>query len=82
MGYQASAGLEPVEFDHDHHPMGRERRLVGPRFPATGRLAGSWGGVPMIVISPYAKRGYVSHVQMDHVSVLRFIQWNWSLAPE
>src|SRR6266850_217661 len=35
--------------------------------------------VPMIVISPYAKRGYVSHVQMDHVSVLRFIQWNWSL---
>jgi phospholipase C len=35
--------------------------------------------VPMIVISPYAKRGYISHVQMDHVSVLRFIQWNWSL---
>jgi len=29
--------------------------------------------VPMLVISPYAKRGYVSHVQMDHVSVLRFI---------
>ena len=35
--------------------------------------------VPMLVISPYAKRGYISHVQMDHVSVLRFIQWNWSL---
>jgi len=37
--------------------------------------------VPMLVISPFAKAGYVSHVRMDHVSVLRFIQWNWSLSP-
>jgi phospholipase C len=36
--------------------------------------------VPMLVISPLAKRGYISHVQMDHVSILRFIQWNWGLA--
>lgn len=36
--------------------------------------------VPMLVISPYAKRGYVSHIQMDHVSILRFIQWNWKLS--
>lgn len=35
--------------------------------------------VPMLVISPYAKKGYVSHVQMDHVSILKFIQWNWRL---
>ncbi len=35
--------------------------------------------VPMLVISPLAKTGYISHVQMDHVSILRFIQWNWSL---
>ena len=35
--------------------------------------------VPMLVISPYAKAGYVSHVQMDHVSILKFIDWNWSL---
>ena len=35
--------------------------------------------VPMLVISPLAKRGYVSHVQMDHVSILRFIQSNWGL---
>ena len=33
----------------------------------------------MLVISPFAKPGYVSHVQMDDVSVLKFIQWNWSL---
>ena len=35
--------------------------------------------VPMIVISPYAKKGHISTVRMDHVSVLKWIQWNWSL---
>lgn len=36
--------------------------------------------VPMLVISPFAKKRHVSHVRMDHVSVLRFIQWNWGLS--
>jgi phospholipase C len=36
--------------------------------------------VPMIVISPLAKQNYVSHEQMDHVSILKFIQSNWGLA--
>jgi phospholipase C len=36
--------------------------------------------VPMLVISPFAKRGHVSHVRMDHVSILRFIQRNWNLS--
>jgi phospholipase C len=36
--------------------------------------------VPMLVISPLAKQNYVSHTQMDHVSILRFIQKNWGLA--
>jgi len=30
--------------------------------------------VPLLVISPYAKRGYVSHVQYEHGSLLRFIE--------
>jgi len=30
--------------------------------------------VPILAISPFAKKNYVSHVQMDHVSILRFIQ--------
>jgi acid phosphatase len=37
--------------------------------------------VPTIVISPYAKRGYVSHTYTDHVSVLKFIERNWKLQP-
>jgi phospholipase C len=35
--------------------------------------------IPMMVISPLAKTGYISHVQMDNISILRFIQWNWGL---
>ena len=35
--------------------------------------------VPMIVISPYAKRGHVSHELGEFSSVLRFIEDNWSL---
>ena len=35
--------------------------------------------VPTLVISPLAKQGYVSHNVMDHVSILKLIQWNWSL---
>ncbi len=37
--------------------------------------------VPMILISPYAKKGTVYHGLLDHTSVLKFIQWNWNLAP-
>lgn len=35
--------------------------------------------VPVLVISPLAKTNYISSQQMDFVSVLRFIQWNWAL---
>jgi phospholipase C len=35
--------------------------------------------VPMLVISPFAKKNYISHVQMDDVSILRFIQGTFGL---
>ena len=37
--------------------------------------------VPMIAVSPYAKQGYVSHVQYETSSVLRFMEDNFGLAP-
>ena len=37
--------------------------------------------VPMIVVSPYAKRDAVDHTYGDHVSVLKFIEANWRLSP-
>ncbi len=36
--------------------------------------------VPMLVISPYAKPGYVDHTQGEFSSVLRFIEDNWGLS--
>jgi phospholipase C len=35
--------------------------------------------VPMLVVSPYAKRGYVSHTQYEFGSILKFIEENWNL---
>jgi phospholipase C len=36
--------------------------------------------VPMIVISPYARAGYISHTQYEPASILKFIENNWGLA--
>jgi phospholipase C len=37
--------------------------------------------VPLLVISPYAKTGYVSHYVYDHTSVLKFIETRYNLPP-
>ncbi|MGE5183290.1 MAG: phospholipase C [Acidobacteriota bacterium] len=35
--------------------------------------------VPLLVVSPYARRGYVSHVVTDHTSILRFVEARFGL---
>lgn len=35
--------------------------------------------VPMIVVSPYAKTGYVAHTQYEFGSIVRFVEDTWSL---
>jgi phospholipase C len=35
--------------------------------------------IPLIVVSPYAKQGYISHSYADHVSIVKFIERNWDL---
>ena len=37
--------------------------------------------IPLIVVSKYAKTGYVDHTYNDHASLLKFIEYNWKLAP-
>ena len=37
--------------------------------------------VPLIAVSPFAKQGYVDHAYTDHASILKFIEYNWRLAP-
>ena len=36
--------------------------------------------VPLIVISPYARQGYISHTQGEFSSFTKFIEENWNLA--
>lgn len=43
-----------------------------------------WGPgtrVPAIIISPFAKQGYVDHTQYETVGILSFIEKRWGLAP-
>jgi phospholipase C len=37
--------------------------------------------IPLIAVSPYTTDGYVSHNYADHVSILKFVERNWSLEP-
>ncbi|TMJ63869.1 MAG: phosphoesterase, partial [Alphaproteobacteria bacterium] len=36
---------------------------------------------PLLAVSPYSKGGHVAHTYTDHVSILKFIERNWHLAP-
>lgn len=43
-----------------------------------------WGPgsrIPAIIISPFAKKGYVDHTQYETVSILAFIEKRWGLKP-
>jgi len=35
--------------------------------------------IPLLVVSPYAKKGHVDHTYNDHASILKFIERNWHL---
>jgi phospholipase C len=37
--------------------------------------------IPMIVVSKYSKGGHISHTYADHVSIAKFVEYNWSLGP-
>jgi phospholipase C len=43
-----------------------------------------WGPgvrVPTVIISPFARKGYVDHTQYDTSAILKLIETRWSLAP-
>ena len=44
--------------------------------PVAGRC-GPGTRIPFVVISPYAKKNYVSHVLISHASIPQFIEDNW-----
>jgi phospholipase C len=59
-------------FEHVNPPLACDT-YTSPDFRQRGMR------VPLVVISPYAKAGYVSHNVSDHASILRLIQTRWNL---
>lgn len=47
--------------------------------PPTSTVDGKDYGprVPTFAIGRFARRGYVSHVELEHSSIVKFIEWNW-----
>jgi phospholipase C len=37
--------------------------------------------IPLLIVSPFAAGGHVNHQYSDHVSLIKFIERNWRLAP-
>ncbi|MCU1294640.1 MAG: alkaline phosphatase family protein [Bryobacterales bacterium] len=37
--------------------------------------------VPCLLISPFARRSYITRTVFDHTSVLKLIEWRWGLPP-
>ncbi|HZT56138.1 MAG TPA: acid phosphatase, partial [Burkholderiaceae bacterium] len=46
-----------------------------------GDAAGPGTRIPALIVSPFAKRGFVDKTQYDTGSILRFITHRWSLSP-
>jgi phospholipase C len=63
------------EGDYDHVPPPLRER--GP----DGSVTGDGPRVPLIVISPYARTGFVSHELGSHASVVKFIDATFGLTP-
>jgi phospholipase C len=51
-----------------------------PEPPALVDYDGLGMRVPLVIISPYAKKGWVSHVHYEHGSILKFIEDRFGLA--
>ncbi len=55
---------------------------IPPADQAAGNTDGLRGfRVPSLLISPWSRRGSVSHTLFDHTSVLKMIEWRWGLSP-
>jgi phospholipase C len=44
-------------------------------------LEGYGQRVPLLVISPFSKENYVSRTLLNHLSMTKFIEYNWNLPP-
>lgn len=52
----------------DHYPLPNNNNMDG--YPFSARL-------PAMIVGHFAKRNYVSHVPLEHSSLVKFVQWNF-----
>lgn len=47
--------------------------------PGTSTVDGQSYGtrIPALALGPFARKNHVSHVEMEHSSIVKFIEWNW-----
>ncbi len=56
--------------------------LTGCQYPGDGLPCGEAGlgpRMPVLVVSPFAKKGYVDHTLMDTASLAKWVEWNHRL---
>jgi phospholipase C len=68
-------------YDHVPPPSAPEPDEVPPDVGGPWRFDRYGFRVPAVVVSPYARPDYVSHVERDHTSVLKLIERKWNLPP-
>ena len=70
-------------YDHVPPPAAVAPDSIAPRITVPPDQSGDFAQygirVPGFVVSPFAKRDYVSHVVHDHTSILKFIETKWNL---
>ena len=77
----------PAHGAYERFPLLRllRRTALGQRIAAadTGPTTYAQLGfrVPAVIVSPYAKPGYVTELDYDHTAILRLIQRKWNLPP-
>jgi phospholipase C len=68
-----------LEFHGSLCDLGRFRGLYDHVAPPQVDQFGLGPRVPLLIISPYAKPGYLSHTLYEHTSVLKFIETRYGL---
>jgi phospholipase C len=33
--------------------------------------------IPLLAFGPFVRKNFISHVPMEHASLVKFIEWNW-----
>ncbi len=68
-------------YDHVPPPAAPEPDGVAPEGGGPWRYDRLGFRVPAVVVCPYARVDYVSHVERDHTSILKLIERKWNLPP-